>query len=344
MTNTERYRAAFSHVHAPAECVQQAIEQAQNLQNDCRDVSKRHPIRRMVILVTAAALLTMTVGAELTAGSVSNLLAPLYGSAQTELVNSVGYPVDASATVNGYTLTADAVIGDRYNIAVVYTLTREDGQPIPKSVSFSDHSNSYFSFNTGSGSWHYCKNQELPDNQLQIVEQWTSSDILPFFRNLHVTFEDLVVWDSETRESSILAEGIWELSFTARYQDTTVNVPADDLTVTDSDGTEYQIRKILLSPLGVHMDLKFSPANADSLSDEELRAFHTQPTHDTFTVSLQLEDGTDLALEDCNFSSSGAVDALERRGDYGAFFDQPIPLENIQALVICGTEVPVEIS
>lgn len=101
MTNTERYRAAFSHVHAPAECVQQAIEQAQNLQNDCRDVSKRHPIRRMVILVAAAALLTMTVGAELTAGSVSNLLAPLYGSAQTELVNSVGYPVDASATVNG---------------------------------------------------------------------------------------------------------------------------------------------------------------------------------------------------------------------------------------------------
>ena len=263
MTNTERYRAAFSHVHAPAECVHQPIEQAQNLQNDCRDVSKRHPMRRMVILVAAAALLTMTVGAELTAGSVSNLLAPLYGSAQTELVNSVGYPVDASVTVNGYTLTADAVIGDRYNIAVVYTLTREDGQPIPKSVSFSDHSNSYFSFNTGSGSWHYCKNQELPDNQLQIVEQWTSSDILPFFRNLHVTFEDLVVWDSETRESSILAEGIWELSFTARYQDTTVNVPADDLTVTDSDGTEYQ--NDALRVIGLQQaDGLFSPAFVDS--------------------------------------------------------------------------------
>lgn len=35
----------------------------------------------------------------------------------------------ASVTVNGYTLTADAVIGDRYNIANVYTLTRDDGQP-----------------------------------------------------------------------------------------------------------------------------------------------------------------------------------------------------------------------
>lgn len=134
----------------------------------------------MVILAAAAAILTMSVGAELSDGSVSNLLAPLYGNAQTELVDNVGRPVDASVTVNGYTLTADAVIGDRYNIAIVYTLTRDDGQPIPENVSFDSYSNAYHNFSSGGGSWQYCRDGDLPDNQLRIVERWTSSAVLPF--------------------------------------------------------------------------------------------------------------------------------------------------------------------
>ena len=345
MTNSERYRSAFSHVHAPADCVRQALEQIPTPPEVSRDIpQKRRPLRKVLILAAAAAvLMTMTVGAELATGSVSNLLAPLYGSAQTELVDSVGYPVDASVTVNGYTLTADAVIGDRYSIAVVYTLTRDDGQPIPENVSFRDYSNSYFSFASGGGSCEYRRDEGLPANQLQIVERWTSSGILPFFRGIHVVFEDLVLWDPETHESSILAEGTWELRFTARYRDTTVKVPVEDLTVTDSEGTEYEIRKILLSPLGIHMDLTLRPANADQLSEADLETFHGQAIHE-FTVSLRLTDGTDLMIEDHNFGSSGATDALERRGDYGAFFDQPIPLDTISALVICGTEVPVDIS
>ena len=73
MTNSERYRSAFSHVRAPSGCVQQALEQASSPQNAR---PKRRPLRRMVILAAAAAILTMSVGAELSDGSVSNLLAP----------------------------------------------------------------------------------------------------------------------------------------------------------------------------------------------------------------------------------------------------------------------------
>ena len=342
MTNAERYRSAFSHVHAPENCVQRTLERARSQPDACRAASKRRPLRRMVILAAAAALMTMTVGAELTTGSVSNLLAPLYGNAQTELVDSVGRPVDASVTVNGYTLTADAVIGDRYNIAVVYTLTRDDGQPIPENVSFDEHSSSYFSFSSGGGSWQYLRDETLPDNQLRIVEQWTSAAVLPFFRGIHVVFKDLELLDPESGEFSTLAEGTWELRFTARYRDTTVSIPTEDLTVTGTDGIEYQIHKILLSPLGIHMDLTLRPANADHISEAELENFHRQSIYD-FTVSLLLADGTDLAMENNNFASSGSSDALQRRGNYGTFFSQPIPLENIAALVICGTEVPVEI-
>ena len=259
MTNSERYRSAFSHVRAPSGCIQQALEQASSPQNAR---PKRRPLRRMVILAAAAAILTMSVGAELSDGSVSNLLAPLYGNAQTELVDNVGRPVDASVTVNGYTLTADAVIGDRYNIAIVYTLTRDDGQPIPENVSFDSYSNAYHNFSSGGGSWQYCRDGDLPDNQLRIVERWTSSAVLPFFRGIHVVFEDLEFLDPQSGKWSTLAEGTWELRFTARYGDTTISVPSEDINV---PGTKFQIYKILLSPLGIHMDLKLRSADTDDI-------------------------------------------------------------------------------
>lgn len=331
MTNHERYRAAFSGVHAPADCVQKVLEHLQTAPSG--GVKERRPLRTALILAAAAVLLTVTVGAELSNGTVSNFLAPLYGGTQTELVDSIGCPVDASTTANGYTLTADAVIRDRYNIVVVYTLTRDDGQPIPESVHFDQYSNSLYRFSSGGGSMSMYRDDEMPENQVKFVEQWTSTGRLLFFRNAHVAFEDLEVWDAESGTSSLLAEGTWELNFTVRYRDTTVSVPVDDLEVAGTDGITYQIRKILLSPLGLHMDLKI-------LNIQDLQAFFSQRRSD-FTVSLLLEDGSELELGNTNFGSSGSEGETTGKGDYGAFFDQPIPLEEISVLVICGTEVPV---
>lgn len=49
---------------------------------------------------------------------------------QTELLDWMGVPVGASDTHNGVTITADAIIGDAYSYAVVYSIVREDGQPL----------------------------------------------------------------------------------------------------------------------------------------------------------------------------------------------------------------------
>ena len=261
----------------------------------------------------------------------SNLLAPLYGGAQTALVDDIGCPVDASVTVNGYTITADAVIGDRYNIAVVYTLTRDDGAPLPASLSFDDHENSVRR-GSGGGSLSYLPGEE--PNQLRIVEEWTGdSNLLLFRRNARVVFRDLYAADPETREETLLATGEWELRFALRYRDTTVSVPAGDLTVTGAGGGAYRVKKILLSPLGVHLDLDI--ANTGQAEDPDFRILKD------FTVSLLLTDGSVQALGNANFGFGGALDAEVLRGDYGAFFDRPIPLEEIAALVICGTEVTV---
>lgn len=331
MTNRERYQKAFAGVCPPADIVQRTLLREKK--------SPARPRRRLgrtaLVLAAAIALLTLTVSAELSAGTVSNLLAPLYGGAQTELVDSIGHPVEASATVNGYTLTADAVIGDRYNVAVVYTLTREDGEPIPQGAHFQDCENS-FRQGSGGGYLEYVR-EGLPDNQVQLVDTWTGSGALPFLRNVQVVFSDLVLYQ-EGEEPTLLAEGDWELKFTLRYRDATVSIPVDNLTVTGTEGKSYQIRKVLLSPLGIHMEL-IAPNDIPKLGEPPEQAMGLMSD---FTVSLQLSDGTTLPVTDVNRGGGGSTDDETIKAHYGALFDQPIPLEDVSALVICGTQVPVE--
>ena len=169
------------------------------------------------------------------------------------------------------------------------------------------------------------------------METWTGSGTLPFLRNIQVVFRYLTTYQ-EGEEPTLLAEGEWELKYTARYRDTTVSVPVDNLTVTGTQGKTYQIRKIQLSPLGIHMDI---------IAPNDLTKPGEPPEHairllDDFTVSLQLSDGTVLPVGDANRGGSGSADDETIKAHYGALFDQPIPLEDISALIICGTQVPVD--
>ncbi|MCI9118782.1 MAG: DUF4179 domain-containing protein, partial [Flavonifractor sp.] len=111
MTNSERYRAAFGHLRAPEDAAQRAAGALEH-PTGLRRKGRRH----MKPLIAAAAVLLVlagAVGAEASSGEISNLLAPLYGGSQTALVDSIGVPLNASVTDNGYTLTAEAVLGDR---------------------------------------------------------------------------------------------------------------------------------------------------------------------------------------------------------------------------------------
>ena len=94
-------------------------------------------VRRWLSLAACFALfLSIALTAEATNGTLSNLLAPLFGGVQTEIADEIGVPIGASTSVNGYTLTVDDIIGDRYSVMIAYTLSRDDGRPIPKNIDF----------------------------------------------------------------------------------------------------------------------------------------------------------------------------------------------------------------
>lgn len=308
--------------------------------------SRRRFLRHLAVACAAVLLLALPVSAEMRTGYVSNLLIPLYGGTQTELVDSIGVPLNASTTVNGYTLTADAVIGDRYNIAVVYTLCREDGEPMPEGIRFANW-DSWFTKTPnpfGGGGGGYLRFDLSEDRtSLKITEQWSSSGRLFLFRRkATTTFMGLEIWDKETGTFTDLQEGTWELNFTIRYKDTTRNLRLDDLQVVSSQGHKFTVHRVQLSPFGVNIRLTVpnpnygKPELTEDASEEEIRSRSPRQ----FEFGLRLKDGTVIPIEGGG-GSHGSLEEETLKGDFHAMFDQPIPLEQIEALIFCGTEYPL---
>ena len=290
---------------------------------------RRQTFQRLAAACIALLLLALPVGAEIKNGYVSNLLAPLYGGAQTEIVDSVGVPIGASVTVGDYTLTADAVIGDRYNMAIVYSLTHVDGKVLSEWTRFDDWNSHGVRRNSG-----FLSHQLSEDGKtMYLMEQLTGNQRLFLLkRDFQVDFTDLIIWDPKVAASHPLQEGHWQLRFTIRYEDTTETVWWGKKAVTDSNGAVFTIRKIELSSLGMHMDFDFPACYFNDLTKG----------HEALKVSLLLKDGTTIPIEDFGMGGGGKNNGETWDYNFRAMFDTPIPRRDLKSLWICDTEFPIE--
>ena len=120
----------------------------------------------------------------------------------------MGVPIGASDTADGVTITADAIIGDTYSYAVVYSIARDDGQPLaenmtplggtdgPLPLTF-DQANTFIGMLGGSHGTAYFYDANPADNAIQYVEMMTAdTPIEPgtataTFQNLYLRGEDI---------------------------------------------------------------------------------------------------------------------------------------------------------
>ena len=292
--------------------------------NEVRISKKSRPNSRKWFSMAAciALFLSVVFTAEATSGTVSNLLAPLFGGAQTEIVDEIGVPIGASTTVDGYTLTADAIIGDRHNLAIVYTLSREDGQPIPEKVFFKEWQTDVIRGTSGGGSLRTVEDEEHP-NVIHFVESWHRR--VPLIgRVVTASFSTLAIYN-EGEEDTILSDGTWKLTYTLRHMDSSEKLPVDDFFITDDGGNQYELNSILLSPVGIHLDM--------TLQNASFEYFNHGAFHD-FNVRLALKDGTEIPLEG---GGGGGMTEGDKTAEvaYSAMFDIPVPREDIKSIMIC---------
>lgn len=260
-------------------------------------------------------ILSVALSVEAANGTVSNLLAPLFGGAKTEITERIGVPIGASTTVNGYTLTADAIIGDRYSVIIAYTLSNDDGQPIPENIEFQSRE----VWASGYGTRMIIDEED--SSLVHFYERMRRNEIL-LDRIVTVSFSNLIVDNGE--EDAIVAEGNWQLTFTIRYPDATEELSVESFDVSDDGGQKYTVKEIMLSPVGIHLDMvAYEPDSTGGFLKD-------------FKMSLIMTDGTELPLEDGGGGGRWTDGDKQANVSYYADFDVPISRDEIKAIVICG--------
>ena len=322
MTDRELYRMAFM-VKAPKGAARRALEAATT-----RPRRRRTIPRVLLAAALVGALLVTSVSAEIDSGAVSNLLAPYFGSARTELLEKFGRPIGASASAGGYTITADAIIGDRGCMQVIYTLIREDGQPIPEHVKFLDID---YAIRGGNASCATVYPSASDSNESQFYQKFFAE--FGFSRKVRISFGRLVISDDPDREPELLAEGPWELSFVRRYPDTTRSIPVNDLTVTDQSGQSCRIRTLSCSCLGLTITgtTPFFESDTDLTLD--------------LTASVTLKDGSVLPLQTGSESGRSGGAPVWTFSCHARYRDQDgfglLDPDDIAAITLCGVTIPV---
>ena len=183
------YRKAMDSIHVSREWEDDMIQKILNAEKSQK--KRIHRAHRLgLAAVAAAACLTIGAGAaEAATGIVSDIFAPLLGTAHTEIIDNIGYPVNASDSAGGVTVTADAVIGDNSSVCVIFSMTKDDGTPwteVPDSsyLVFEDSTFDFSITDAGDGvlgahggSWFI---SDDPENRvIRFVEQRTVEDGMP---------------------------------------------------------------------------------------------------------------------------------------------------------------------
>lgn len=319
-------------------------------------VRRVRPLRRMAAVGVAAALvLTVGVGAAATGvlKSAGEAFSDVFGAtpAQTEIIDQIGRPIGASATADGVTITADAIVGDQYSYAIVYTIAREDGEPLAEGLTPNSYGYLPLRFgdaNVDVGNWggmhgsSYFFDADPEDNAVQYVEMRTGDT--PLKQGVaRSTFRDLSVYtDNDYTKSTPVAQGKWKMRFAFQFEDTSVELPAGQSFTLN--GMEAVLDSVYLSPLSFQVNYTVK----SELKWDENRQSGRQSEHDreqsslyfeSLPITLTKKDGTTMDLTNSGGSiAPGDGKTVCQKSD---LFNAILSLDEVESITVAGITLPV---
>lgn len=324
-----------------------------------RPFARRPKVHRIAAALGIAVLLTVGGGTAYATGTLARAadsLAAVFGAgpAQTELIDRIGRPIDASCTSNGITITADAIIGMRHSYAVVYTIEKDDGTAFDELTMNENGAFNLFleggsSINAltalrlgakGSGGTRYTFDADPTDNAIQLVEmmRFGGSGVSLVGETLHFNATEIgftrVGEDGRNLPSQAIATGDWSMSFKIDYEDLSVDLPAGQTFTIN--GNNAVVDELAVSPLGATItytvDAVDGPSGPTGLeTDAEKRVGHGD-----FTVTFA--DGTtqELGSGYTSWQQDGKT-VVQKTW----FFDQIHDMGDIASITVGDLTVPV---
>ncbi|MBE5024103.1 DUF4179 domain-containing protein [Olsenella sp. DSM 107455] len=281
----------------------------------------------------------------------ADVLSDVFGGApaQTELLNEVGRPIGASATSNGVTVTAEAVVGDRSNYTVVYDVEFDDPSVLEDIEPGEDgtlplvaDATCYIDGVNGGGGGARFYDADPGDGTIQYAETmgfstWNDAGIIG--RTMRFWMSEIRAYDAEGGYET-LATGDWHLKFEMNYVDTTVDLPAGQKTTWQ--GADVTIDAVAVSSVGVTVDYTIDRQIDDlgpsgQLSDEaeaKMEAVTGLP------VTVTFADGTTFDATNANTHAQEQNDgtsAVTKTVTY----DRIIAAGDIVSVTVGDVEIPV---
>jgi len=349
--DTEEYRNALNKLRFSEGEKEQMIKNLLK-SNDVKTVvfPKRRKLPRLAAIGLAAALVfSMGAGATVVYRKLaSESFFGVFGAAHTEIVDHIGRPVGASCTDNGVTVTADAIIGDKYHYAVTYSIEKTDGTPFDTSrtvgenilpYGFSEDFSSVGAWGGGHGnSWFY--DADPSDNAIQYVSMMESDqDIVG--STYKADFRELMYFNEEGRRQT-LVKGHWKLKFALNFEDASINLPAGQ--TISMQGTTAVIDAITLSPVAVRVDYTAdSEPQWDHNGESGRMSEHDAAESDKYLgvkIALRLKNGTEK-----DFSGAGGGIKPENGKSIcqkGEMFNEIIPLEEVESVIVGDVTIPID--
>ena len=349
------YRQSLDELHFTREEKNAMVDRL--TAGESRGGGKIRSIRRTVTVGVAAALLmTMGVGAAVTLTPAGEVFASVFGGApaQTEIMDRMGVPIGASDTADGVTITADAIIGDTYSYAVVYSIARDDGQPLAENMTplggtggllplTFEQSDTFIGMLGGSHGTAYFYDADPADNAIQYVEMMTAdTPIEP--GTATATFQNLYLRGEDIQDRTLLAEGSWKIRFQFQFPDSGVSLEAGQ--TFQLNGMEATLDGVTISPLSIQVGYTVWE---ELVWDHQDQADGQMSEHDreqsyrffeSLPVTVNFTDGTALDLS----GNGGGIRPEDGKTvcQKGRVFEEILDLSTVESVTVGDVTLPVE--
>ncbi len=268
-------------------------------------VPRRRRCRRIAILAAAALLsvcVTVTAAASGALSSVGDLFAAWFGGQpdQIELIEQLGQPLGQTDSRNGITISADAILSDGDNFVVLFTVSRDNGEPlIPADVQPGGHL--YFGcsgITDTEESIHFARNKSgfvngAPgDLSAQFLCYYRATNGLP--STFQPDFNSLEYWLDGGAQVIELYEraidpndpniDVWRFELPLPTGGQIVETMPIDNEPFTANGEEFAVTGLKVSPLAVTVDYEVTS---------------TTPTAHASHINWYYSDGTKLSTPEC---------------------------------------------
>lgn len=253
------------------------------------------------------------------------------------ITDYTGSSLGITDTSGNVSVTADAVLGDDYNFAVVFSIKKEDGTAFKEddiralNAEQNDVSFRYMNIitnkkadgqkmgNQGRDFYFYDANPDDPSFQLLYT---CTSDIPGSTGEVNALFSDFGYYDSSAHFVTV-ASGCWNIKFQLDYVNSARHLATGQQI---KQGKETIIvKKADISPVGFHIE--FETENMEDI--EEMPGIVKN-----FPVELVLTDGKKINLKKKSKAFSLWIENNSTYATYGNTFQQIIPVEQMESLHI----------